>query len=137
MNDEWLVRINVTGPGKEKLILVEEKVYRIRNVKMYNKTLICVQRICRIEIFPDYAGSTVVLYQCSSNALSLFKCVKMRQQIFKNFGTETYAILVAILLNYSRYSLQNIPLPCSYNHYPLYLQNKRLTIASLTRNIKF
>ena len=26
---------------------------------MYSKTLICVQRLCRIEIIPDYTGSTV------------------------------------------------------------------------------
>ena len=26
----------------------------IRKIEMYNKTLICVQRLCRIEIVPDY-----------------------------------------------------------------------------------
>ena len=35
---------------------------------MYSKTLICVQRFCRIEIIPDYTGvgSTVPICSCVS-----------------------------------------------------------------------
>ena len=35
-----------------------------RKVKMYNKKLICVQRLCRIEIVPDYTGDGSGRFHC-------------------------------------------------------------------------
>ena len=32
------------------------KICRIRKVEMYSKPLICVQRLCRFVIIPDYTG---------------------------------------------------------------------------------
>ena len=34
-------------------------------VKMYSKTLICVQRLCRIEIIPDYTGVGLDRLECT------------------------------------------------------------------------
>ena len=32
---------------------------QIRKVKMYSKMVICVQRLCQIEVIPDCTGSTI------------------------------------------------------------------------------
>ena len=40
------------------------KISWIRSVKMQSKLLICVQRLCRIEIIPDYTGVGLGRFHC-------------------------------------------------------------------------
>ena len=40
------------------------KICRIREVKVYCKTFTGVQRLCRIEIIPDYTGVGLDRFHC-------------------------------------------------------------------------
>ena len=42
----------------------EFAICRIRKFKMYSKTLICVQKLCRIDIIPDYTGVGLGRFHC-------------------------------------------------------------------------
>ena len=48
--------------GQEKCVCLPN--CRIRRVKMHSKTLICVERFCRIQKIPDYTGVGFDRFHC-------------------------------------------------------------------------
>ena len=56
-----LVQWNLPNPT----LVRTRKMCRIRRVKMHSKTLICVERFCRIQKIPDYTGVGVDRFHCT------------------------------------------------------------------------
>ena len=48
----YFTAVSSVEPANRTLLFRIRNVCRIRKVKVYIKTLICVQRLCRIEIIP-------------------------------------------------------------------------------------